>query len=367
KAFQNMLTGNMAINGIGLLMCTSKRQTCEQTCTDLQAKFDMSKQRLATVCANKYSGLVDNNCSSEVHKAESNAKEAKKMVVLCDDLSNEQIGQGMQISALGVAQKLSGECSDATTEQSTDFPEYADTGNLFSGDCSNPAFFNHPTCIACRKDPSQASCKGLVGLSSEDTVAYDPGGDVQSADASSYAKDVGLNGQGDDDLDVGDPGGVAGAGAGLAQTASAGGGGGGLGGGSGIAALGTSGGGGGGSKKGYNTDILKGARGGGGYVSKMGFNSPSGYSSRGGSGSQAKRDSFNLKDFLPGGKKYKGKERGLASASGLVGKNTLPPSVNIFERLSHRFHRQCKKGTFLNCGPTYWENRRKTWHSGQQW
>jgi hypothetical protein len=108
--------------------------------------------------------------------------------------------------------------------------------------------------------------------------------------------------------------------------------------------------GGGGAGGGYNTDVLRGVSGGGGYSGNPGggYVSASGGFSGYGGGYTKPSSSFDLRQFLPGGKQDP--NRKIAGMGGARSSEIGPSHADIWNRLSNRVKEICKLNRLYDCG-----------------
>lgn len=334
------------LNSAAAFMCGTKKGNCEQICEEIESqmlsKIDIAENICESDSNKPFITLLDDTtkkmCKTSV--LETVKTQAYGYKTSCDALSDKQFALGAQ-AALSFGNMVMSKCGDVTTN-STSFPDEGDGSVAFNGDCTNPAFMDNPTCVACRQDPSQSICAGLVGFEKGLGGPDGNANDDYAVQATDFGNTLGLDGMDGDNPGSDDPfGGPGGGNSGLTDSKGGGGSGPG-GGGSGIQAFGSGKGRGGKGGRGLNTDILKGARGGGGYSSKVGFQSGGGFAGYVNKGKKNAKKAFNLKDYLPGGKKYK--KRGLAGV-GMARKNPEihSPHRNIFLIHSQRFKVVCKK------------------------
>lgn len=358
---KKLMAGGVAANGAAALICTDKIKDCNNACQGLISESDKIVKQLSPYCksGSKYLAFseISDACQSTYSEFKGFKDSAERTVASCK--REKEKAQSFAIASAGnaAAQAIAQDCekfAETTPKANGLIPPPMEVENTFNGDCSNPAFYNDPICVRCRANPSRAECKNIIGIN---PIAQNPGNNTPvvpgggggarpDAFGPSLGTDVDFPGEGAEMQSI------KAANANLSQTAGGGGGAGlGNGNGGGVGAAAAKGGGGGGYGKGYKTDIMQGTRGGGGYTSNVGVRSGSGYSPRGGGGKFANREKvgkkgYNLRDFLPNGKKYA--KRDVAG----LGKN--PKEIggaheNIFQMVSKRFKAVCDRGVLYDC------------------
>ncbi len=279
-------------------------------------------------------------CSAEL-AANPNSVKLKEYIKTCDeDFKNKAIAMSAQVLPMAAAVKAAEMCKDMVAAQDNFTNDKLPETNV---DCSNPVYASSPSCDRC-KGPN-AQYDPLCRTAQKPLATGLTGSGSASPMGTAGATDVGA-----DPYDSSDQ---ANYGGGAVEAASAkaiggGSGGGAFGGGSAAAGSGD-GGGGGGAGAGHDTDVLRGERGGGGYASAMGYNSGGGFSGYGtGANGDRKDPKFDLKAFLPGGKKDP--RRNVAGMGGAaLAPDIGPASGNIFFRISTRVKNLCSKNRMMDC------------------
>jgi hypothetical protein len=265
---------------------------------------------------------------------------------------------GGQAAQSAAASGFADLCQQAATNQVTGFPNI-DQQPVFNGDCNDPVNASNPICVNCRGPNAQSDplCSGLGGGSASSGSGSGSGSSFQNSGFGTRAVDGSDLSVPDTNAQVQAP--VFGEGLGEQARANAipnNGGGFAGGSGGGGSAMPYSGGGGGYGGPGYDTDVLKGVSGGGGYSSSpLGAESREGYSSISGVLENGKRsdnpfDKFDLKQYLPGGKKYSDPSRNPASTNEWKRNPEIGSAhQNIFETISRRYRIMCLQGRLIGC------------------
>lgn len=351
QTLQSMTLLGGGISGAIATTCHQNRVVCSTSCNDAA----QLAEALETVTSCEGNAVM---ATSESTQYTAKKSMLQNQAGYCtNDLSQKETALvGQTVSSL-LASKVAQACKDVVAVEAQ-IPSVVNPKTGLA--CTDPAESNSPFCISqtCSL-PANANlpeCVQLLNKPGSTVAGVDPGSQINSGggdDGAGFGKAIGAddagnlnNSQAFDGL--GDTQGFNSA-ASVAATKPGGGsappgGGGGGGGGS----FGSTGGGAGDSK--FKTDILNGTRGGGGgfSVSGTGFNSYGGGSSgsyssysKGRSGS-----SFNLKDYLPGGKKDA--KRNLASVSG--GQKGIGLRYeNIWNKISNKYSQLCMAQR-LDCG-----------------
>ncbi len=346
---------NTALGG----KCFTDKGSCEDKCTEVVNKY----RRVLTECSNldtvwSANGGKGPRCPStwvsDYRAAQANAEGRGTR---CTGYNANVSAMGAQAAQSAAASGFADLCQQAAMTQATGFPNI-DQQPVFNGDCNDPVNASNPICVNCRGPNAQSDplCSGLGGGSASTGSGSGSGSSFQNTGFGTRAVDG-------SDLSVPDTNAQSQApifGEGLGEEARANAipnnGGGFAGGGGGGGSMPYSGGGGGYGGPGYDTDVLKGVSGGGGYsASPLGAESREGYSSFSGVLENGKRsdnpfDKFDLKQYLPGGKKYGDPSRSPAATNEWKGNPEIGSAhQNIFETISRRYRIMCLQGRLIGC------------------
>lgn len=346
-----------AINAAMAGTCTAAVGTCKSACNEVKAR---AEQLMATI-PTSYGAHTDPTPYGAVHhstggdlrtRANRVLQDAKRDVNTCMTADNAAIRHSMQAIASTQAAKLSGLCQKATEAEENQDPGL-DTiaSNDFNVDCGAPGASANPICQQQCSRPGAESdpvCRAyLANLNGGPGFGSGFGNSgINTLNGDGLSFDVGDPLDGEQFADPGEfaPGNeglatVQGTGSGLGGGVGAPGGGGG----DGFA------GGGAGGMLDFNSKILRGLSGGQGYSNKVSGRTTGGGGFSGyGNGRKpaSKGKAFNLKDFLPGGKKAV--PRGLAALGG--GHPEIgAKSEDIFKRISNRFYAICMQDRLYDC------------------
>lgn len=336
-----------AVNGGGAAICNQKKNSCLSACGQVRDTIQGSRKAMSDYCGQLTDTLraqVPECNQSASPEQESDLNYANTRMHACETFSANVQAMGMQAAQSGSAASMGQLCSQLASSM-TETP--ANVGDLDEFDCTDPRNQYDLRCRDCSdpKNKDNPVCKN---------TDLGDGGDNQNSLGSTAS--LGSSGSSFDVLDTGDGDaskqtpkfGDTGN-----QTASAKGvpsnGGGMPMGGSGGGGLGGGGSGGGAGGGGYNTDVLRGLGGGSGYSGNPGggyVSSSGGFSGYGGGGNARARRSFDLKQFLPGGKKDPTRK----IAGGDIHADIGPSHVDIWGRLSNRVKEICKLNRLYDCG-----------------
>ena len=343
--------------------CRQYANRCKDNCLKYQEPLNEMNDYFSNQNVCNLKNLVSDqqlsqllNDSAQVYKTNcqykqrvSRLKEDVTSILVSCNTSEQDANKILQdsIGTQSIAE-FANKCEDISSNQN----QFAqDPSAPFNGDCTNPAHSSNPICVQCRLDPSAQQCAG-INLGGSPTQASNANSGLveeESGDDDLMAfNSLGTSGASDENPGLGDPQAIGPNGnQGLASSGGGAGGGGGLGQ-DNIQALGTDPAGqGGGSGSGYDTNILGNASGGGGYTtSSMGYGNSGGYS-----GGRITtdiyentpptgiiKDGFDLKEYLPGGKAFKGKSRLPAGYIQLPDGEVIGPKHgNIFQMMHERY------------------------------
>ena len=363
KTLKNLGRSATAINAAMSQKCNQHATQCQETCKEYQKPLNemndyFSNQNvcnLKTAVTDEQLSLLLNESASIYKK---NCQYKQRVSRLKEDLTASLVSCNSSKQQVAVILKdavgtqsiaeFANKCEDISSNEN----QFAqDPSAPFNGDCTNPAHSSNPICVQCRLDPSAQQCAG-INLGGSPTQANNANSGLieeeSDEDDLMAFNSLGTSNASDANPGLGEKQAIAPNGnQGLASSGAGGGGGGGLGQ-DNIQALGTdpaSQGGGAGS--GYDTNILGNASGGGGYTtSSVGYGSGGGYS--GGRittdiyentpPTGIMKDGFDLKEYLPGGKAFKGKSRLPAGYIQLPDGEVIGPKHgNIFQMMHERY------------------------------
>ena len=340
--------------------CFSDKGSCEDKCQEVSNKY----RRVLTEC-NQLDTVFRANGGKGARCPESLVSDYRAAQANADGRGTRCTGYNSNVAAMGgqaaqsaAASGFADLCQQAATNQVTGFPNI-DQQPVFNGDCNDPVNASNPICVNCRGPNAQSDplCSGLSGGSASTGSGSGSGSSFQNTGFGTRAADGSDLSVPDTNAQVQAP--IFGEGLGEEARANAipnNGGGFAGGGGGGGSAMPYSGGGGGYGGPGYDTDVLKGVSGGGGYTSSpLGAESREGYSSFSGVLENGKRsdnpfDKFDLKQYLPGGKKYGDPSRGPAATNEWKRNPEIGSAhQNIFETISRRYRIMCLQGRLIGC------------------
>lgn len=362
KQMQTVSYATAAINAAMSGTCSSYVNRCQSACRDIKQRGMDLKGQIPPVEQTIFGYDTHNHAFQSANPEYQRAQEframanriyndANRAITECSTADNASVRNAMQAVAAAQAGKLAGLCKDKTEAPGEEDPGL-DTiaSNDFNVDCGAPGAAANPICQqqcsrpGAENDPvCRAYFANLNGGPGFGSGFGNSGINNLSGDGLSF--DVG------DPLDTdqfADPGQFDAQSQGLATATGTGGGGPG-GGGSPGGGGGDFGAGGAGGMLDFNSKILRGLSGGQGYSNKVGGRTSGGggFSGYGGGRKPAgKGKPFNLREFLPGGKKAA--PRGLA-ALGSGHPEIGAKSDDIFKRISNRFYAICMQDRLYDC------------------
>ncbi|MCH2534729.1 MAG: hypothetical protein MK008_09840 [Bdellovibrionales bacterium] len=363
NTLKNLGRSATAINAAMSQKCNQHATQCQETCKEYQKPLNemndyFSNQNVCnlknavndeqlSLLLNESASIYKKNC--QYKQRVSRLKEDLTASLVSCNSSKQQVAVILK-DAVGTQSiaEFANKCEDISSNQN----QFAqDSSSPFNGDCTNPAHSSNPICVQCRLDPSAQQCAG-INLGGNPTQASNANSGLVEEESDEddlmAFNSLGTSGASDENPGLGEKQAIAPNGnQGLASSGAGGSSGGGLGQ-DNIQALGSDPAGqGGAAGSGYDTNILGNASGGGGYTtSSMGYGNSGGYS--GGRittdiyentpPTGIVRDGFDLKEYLPGGKAFKGKSRLPAGYIQLPDGEVIGPKHgNIFQMMHERY------------------------------
>lgn len=340
-----------AVNGGGAVICRNKKNRCIEACGEIKSAMNEEREERQARCnALPEEERADAQDCQDDRGFEADYGIVDSRIHGCETFSLNVAAMGQQAAHSGTAAAMGQLCASLSGSQTETASLGQTPPDLTNVDCSDPANQYDPRCRDC-SDPANASNPACRNPDNGD------GNNRPPANVSTTAS-MGENPNAFNTFDLGDgnpsqQGPQFGASNRNQASTSKGvpNNGGGFAGGTGAGSFG----GGGGSPAsaaggGYNTDVLQDARGGSGFSSNPGggFVSASGGFSGYGGPERRTRSSFDLKQFLPGGKKDP--TRRLAGMAGASMTEIGPSHIDIWTRMSNRVKEICKLNRLYDCG-----------------
>ena len=165
---KNLLLGGAAANVAASKSCDNAVNSCNNECSDVKGEANRLKTNYAEFCGDsRYMAFseIRSYCKNYDSLAETETKTSQD-IATCKKEKEKSAYYQVDATAQALASQTAQKCADYTSAASTGFPDPSleNPSAAFSGDCGNQAYYNDPTCVKCRQNPSDPSCAGLSGV-----------------------------------------------------------------------------------------------------------------------------------------------------------------------------------------------------------